>query len=416
MSIGNRQQPNPKPAGKGSKTNPLREKQPRNPNGKTPSPVFRNFIFSMMMIVGAFMLLGALVGWVGFNDGEEQSNVYMTVTVEGYLAEQFELAVKDFTSGNYPLARERLIYVLSVRPDYQPAIDLLADVSALMNITVEPTSVEPTPTITPSPTPDFRPAEDQIVTIKSLLASSQWDQALDAIANLRKLYPDHNVTEVDGMVYLALRNRGEDKILNRGDLEGGIYDFTLAESFGPLDGEAENYRTWARLYLLGNAYWGAYPEEAAYYYGQLVAAAPGLTDASGVSAFYRYWASLLQQAEMLAAEGKWCQASDKMVHVLGTWDQSYVYPTATRVYRECLALTPSVTPTFSASQTPTPSMTPTPGGVVESPTFTFTPTSDVPVNTNTPTPSFTPTFTPTPEPPVSEPEESPTYTFTPDGN
>ena len=132
-----------------------------------------------------------------------------------------------------------------------------------------------------------------------------------------------------------MRNRGIDKILNRGDLEGGIYDFTLAENFGPLDGETENYRTWARLYLLGNAFWGAYPEQAAYYYGQLVSAAPSITDASGVSAFYRFWASLLQQAEFLVKDENWCEASDKMVHVLGTWDQAYVYPTATWVYNQC---------------------------------------------------------------------------------
>ncbi len=67
---------------------------------------------------------------------------------------------------------------------------------------------------------------------------------------------------MDGLIYLCLRNRGIEKILS-GQLESGIYDFTLAEQFGPLDGETENYRNWARLYLLGNAFWGAYPEQAA---------------------------------------------------------------------------------------------------------------------------------------------------------
>jgi len=362
-----------------------------------------------MVILGAFMLLGALVGWLGYRDGAKQFYAIQTATVEGYLSDQFELAVEDFTDGNYFLARERLNYVLSEKPDYQPAIDLMKDVNQLLNIPETPTSAVPLPSATPSPTRDMRPALDQYNTAVELLAAEQWDQALDAIANLRQTAVGYESVNVDGMIYVALRNRGVDKILNRGDLEGGIYDFTLAETFGPLDGEAENYRTWARLYLLGNAYWGAYPEDAAYYYGQLVAAAPSITDASGVSAFYRYWASLLQQAEMLAVEGKWCESSDKMIHVLGTWDQAYVYPTATYVYQQCLAGTPSITPTLSATETftttpgtPSSTLTPTSGGGGSS-TNTFTPS---PEQTNTSTPE--PTFTSTPEP-------TQTFTPTPDG-
>jgi cell division septation protein DedD len=281
------------------------------------------------------------------------------------------------------------------------------DVEVVLGYTSTP--LPPTATPTPSPTPDMRPAEDQYNSVIQVMSLGEWQQALDMLANLRKNHPDFKIVEVDGLIYISLRNLGIQKI-NSGELEGGIYDFTLAEQFGPIDGEAQNYRDWARLYLLGNAFWGAYPEQAAYYYGQLVSAAPSITDSSGVSAFYRYWASLLQIGENLAKEEKWCQANDQMVTVLGVWDQNYVYPTATWIYEQCLKGTPSITPTYTITTTPS-TVTPTPGTpspTTLTPTFTNTPEAPTQTYTNTPvTPSSTPetpTLTPTP-----------TATFTPEG-
>ena len=43
----------------------------------------------------------------------------------------------------------------------------------------------------------------------------------------------------------------------KGNLEGGIYDLTLAERFAPIDKDADGFRSWARYYsnrikFLGN--------------------------------------------------------------------------------------------------------------------------------------------------------------------
>lgn len=390
-------------------TKPNRPKQPQEPGqtkankvvehrsggNQDPSPKkgWLNILMAGVLFIGALMLLGAVSGWLGYQSGQEQYKSQVTVTVDAYLASQFAQAIDDVTNENYQLAAERLEYILSVKPNYQPAQDLLADLNVIMNVTATPTSVPATPT--PSPTPDLRPAEEMYASVLSLISVQSWNVALDTLANLRKTSPDYKIVEVDGLIFLCLRNRGVEKILN-GDLEGGIYDFLLAEQFGPLDGETENYRNWARLYLLGNAFWGAYPEQAAYYYGQLVSAAPSITDASGVSSFYRYWASLLQMAENLAKEEKWCESSEGMVHVLGTWDQAYVYPTATYVYEKCLLGTPSVTPTPTI--TPTLSETYTPTGSAAGPTDTPTLTSTVTPGGTGNTPTFTPTPTVTPNP------------------
>lgn len=361
---------------------------PSGPLPEKPEPSPRkgwlNFVMAAILFLGALMLLGAVSGWMGYQSGQEQHYAQITVTVDAYLTSQFSQAIEDVANENYQLAIERLEYILSVKPNYQPAQDLLRDVSILLNVTPTPTAVPATPT--PSPTPDLRPAEDMFNSVLSLISVQSWDMALDTLANLRKTNPDYKIVEVDGLIFISLRNRGVEKIMN-GDLEGGIYDFLLAEQFGPLDGETENYRNWARLYLLGNAFWGAYPEQAAYYYGQLVSAAPSITDASGVSSFYRYWASLLQMAENLAKEKKWCESSAGMVHVLGTWDQAYVYPTATYVYEQCLLGTPSVTPTPTITPTLSETYTPTgeTGGPTSPPVPTDTPVSPAPTITPSPT-------------------------------
>ena len=56
---------------------------------------------------------------------------------------------------------------------------------------------------------------------------------------MRKYDPNYNTSLVDGMYYFALRNYGYDLITKQGNLEGGIYQLTLAERFGPLDRELE---------------------------------------------------------------------------------------------------------------------------------------------------------------------------------
>ncbi|MEK6223145.1 MAG: hypothetical protein N2D54_12945, partial [Chloroflexota bacterium] len=151
-----------------------------------------------------------------------------------------------------------------------------------------------------------------------------------------------------------LRNQGVSKILDDGNLEGGIYDLSLAEKIGPLDVHANTYREWARLYILGNSFYGAYPETAAQYFGQLAASAPNLQDASGETAFFRYWMSLIHIADFLAAKDEFCNAKYQYQSAFEIYSTDRIAVTAHFIEAKCIpTLTPSPIPSQTASPTPT---------------------------------------------------------------
>ena len=82
-----------------------------------------------------------------------------------------------------------------------------------------------------------------------------WPHAIENLDTLRRKDSTYRTAEVDGMYYFSLRNYGYDLITKQGNLEGGIYQLTLAERFGPLDSTANGLREGARLYILGASFW-----------------------------------------------------------------------------------------------------------------------------------------------------------------
>ncbi|GAH16225.1 unnamed protein product, partial [marine sediment metagenome] len=109
------------------------------------------------------------------------------------------------------------------------------------------------------PTPDMRGAEDLFSHSQILLADQKWTEAIDTLLKLRKDDPDYQTVKVDSMLYVALGNRGVERILREGDLEGGTYDLALAEKFGPLDVEASSMRTWVPSKLVRSLIPDKYP-------------------------------------------------------------------------------------------------------------------------------------------------------------
>lgn len=399
------------------------DKRPGCLRGLLRSPVV---ILTLVVLLG-LLLVSAASAAVGWSVGIGEFNATATIDAGLYMLDQYNQAMTEMEAGQYSLARQRLEYIFLQDAEFLDVRQQLINVLAITGITAQPTSFEPTAT----PTLDPRPIDQLFAAAQGLINARDWSNAIDTLLALRKADPNYRTADVDGWLYAALRNRGVQNILERGLFEPGLYDFALAESFGPLDGLASSYREWARLYLFGNAFWLAYPQDAAYYYGLLTGLAPDLRDASGLSAFYRYRQSLIHWGDQLAAEGQWCEAYEKYQMAQAAAPAAALQPTADNAIFECIG--PSATKTILPSLTVSPTITPTPS--VTLPGLTFTPSytsspgptatpsntsppsdtplvpSDTPVPSETPTPSVTPTPSETPTPTLT-PTETPTETVT----
>lgn len=381
-------------------TAPSKIRAPANlpPAGDRRPGCIRGFLRSPIVIAALAVLLGlflvsAASAAVGWSLGSGEYNATATIEAGLYMLDQYNLALADIEAGNYTLAQDRLEFIFGQDPEFLDVRDQLVNVMVIVGANPQATSVSPLEP-TPTPTQDPRPKEQLFAAAQSLIVAHDWTAAIDTLLALRKADPAYRTADVDGWMFAALRNRGVQNILEHGLFEPGLYDFALAEAFGPLDNEAEALRNGARYFLYGNAFWLAYPQDAAYYYGLSMSIAPGLIDSTGQSAFSRFWQSLVQYGDQLAAEGEWCDAYEAYQDALRARADSDVQATAQEALVHCLgpSETPSNTPVFTLTPsatvpgpTATPSNTNTPGA------------SDTPTNTvapsETPTPSVTPTAT-----------------------
>jgi tetratricopeptide (TPR) repeat protein len=289
-------------------------------------------------ILWAFLgvLLLALIaggsGFAGYNTAIDQRTRHQSTQMAGEAANQYVLAQEDIAKGNYDLARQRLEYLIQIDPNYPNVSDQLAFVLTQQRITASPTFA-PTPTLTP--TPDFRTRDELFAQAQNMLIAREWTNTIDTLLLLRKNYPDFMAVKVDDMLFVALRNRGVDKIAQLHDLEGGNYDLTLAERFGPLDSEARNWRDWAELYIRGASFWDVDWGQALSYFSQLATTAPNLSDISGWTASNRYLDALVGYGEWLANKGQWCDAQTQYDTYMTLLASSQVEPTAVFVAEQC---------------------------------------------------------------------------------
>ncbi len=305
------------------------------------------------LLVVVMIALGALGG---YQSGLGVRRHAEATLVARQLGEQMALAQDDVEAGRYDIARQRLEYIIENEPDYPGAVELLTQVEVLSHVT--PT-VTPTLTPTLTPTPDLSGAESIYARVQDLMAQEDWEGAVNALDELRKTAPDFRTADVDGLYYMALRNAGVAKIVADGELENGIYYLTQAERFGPLDGYADGLRAGARLYITGASFWELDWGQALYYFDQVYRTWPNLWDsASGYTAADRFRLASLHYGDILADQGKWCQAENNYDNAQAIYNDPQVAPTAQYVYRKCHP--PTATP-LPVTATPTPGApTPTP--------------------------------------------------------
>ncbi len=314
---------------------------------KPPSPIRWVILIGILGLIGV-AFLSAFAGYASGINARKAAEA----TQAGLLAkEQYELALQEMASKDYVRARQRLEYIIQIAPDYPGAAEKLAEVIFEASITATPT-VAPSPTV--SPTPDLRGAEERLEAAKQQIFNSQWAAAIDTLLLLRKAEPNFQPAVVDGLLYLAYRNSGRDKILKEANLEGGIYELTLAEKFGPLDTEAKGLQNWARLYLLGASYWDVDWGQVVYYFAQVAPAVPNLRDGTGWTATDRYRIALGKYAEQLLARKEWCTAMEIYQQALSYGGDQSLQEGYNRAYEKCVGS--QVTPTEA---TPPPAEVPT---------------------------------------------------------
>jgi len=323
------------------------------PAAKNISSWLSLFVILLLLFVGIFG---------GYNAGIGQRLQTQRTNLAGQVTEQFQLGLQAMEQGRYEVARQHFEFVLRNAPDYPGIQDAYAELLLKISISLTPSPV-PSPTI--SPTPDLRAAEEIFTNARQLLFSEDWDGAVAALDSLRRVDPTYQVAVVDGMYYMALRNRGLAKIFAPAcqdtNLEGGIYDLTLAERFGSLDSYAEGLRSNARLYITAASFWELDWTQAQYLFDQVARATPNLMDASCKTATERYRTATIQRAEELLAAEDFCGAQEQfdLAFAIASNNNQEYYPTATEVYLQC---NPPPPPPPQATPTPegTPTATPTP--------------------------------------------------------
>src|SRR5688572_85343 len=251
----------------------------------------RTFLFSA---IGLIIVL-VLAVLAGYGSGIRVRRNTQSSVLAQQLSEQFQFALVDMEFGRYANAQQRLEFIIANDPTFPGAQEKLTEVLVLRNV--------PTPTLTPVPTttPDFTGAEQAFARAQQLMAAQDWPGAISALDEMRKLDPNYQTSLVDGMYYFALRNYGYSLITSQGNLEGGIYQLTLAERFGPLDRDSNGLREGARYYLIGASFWELDWEQALFYFDQVYRGWSGLWDGT-MRASERYWFAAMRYADQLVGE------------------------------------------------------------------------------------------------------------------
>jgi tetratricopeptide (TPR) repeat protein len=319
----------------------------------------------LIFIALAIILVGIGAGsYLGYQSGIQDRTDRAASQKVMEAATHFQNGLDAMNENQYSIAKAQFEYVITVDPNFPGVADKLAEVMiALIPTTIPTATLTPTPEFTP--TPDMRGEEQIFTQIQSLLAAKNWDSAITSIESLRTKNLTYKTIQVDGFYYVALRNRGVDKILRLGDLEGGMYDLALAARFGPLDGQADGYRLYARYYEIGASFWEVDWEKAYNYFMQVAPYLPNLRDASNVFAIDRYRQAATHFAQKLMDAGDACKAKKILDDVLkNNYRNATTEPLATKVAEACNPPTQTpkpVTPTLTATLSLTP-IGPTPGG------------------------------------------------------
>lgn len=261
---------------------------------------------------------------------------------------QYELGLQDVKDNNLSMAKRRLEYVIQIYPGYPGAADKLAEVMVQMAQAGNTTS-QPVEMATAEPTKDTRGAAAIFATAKQQMAAQDWRSLYTSINSLRDLDPTYEAVQADGLYYLAMRNMGIINISN-GNMEKGLYNFSVAEKIGPLDADAESYRTWARMFLNAAAGYEVVWSRAVDGFATLYNMVPNMIDFNGITVREYYARSLAGYGDFLQSTYDWCGAVTQYEASQGIMSLQRVIDLLPDAREKCA--NPPATPTPEATPTP----------------------------------------------------------------
>ena len=315
----------------------------------------------LLWVLPVALLLLGLAAAVGYFVGQSERDQAEIEQVSSIVQEQFTLGLIDLDEERYDIARQRFEYIIQLNPTFPEAPERLAE--ALLGLS-EPLAVVPT-SLAVTPTPNLSPIQDIFDQAQEAFEDGDWDLTIAHLLAMRAKDSEFRAVEADGLMYAALRNRGIRRISQDKLLEEGIYDLSLAKSFALLDEDANNWRSWAQLYLTANSFYGLNWEQAAFYFEVVYSVAPGIRN----DVAWKYAQSLTMFALLLASGGDPCSAEEYLDLSLEVIINEDLEPTATAVHEACQTATapppapqPTATATVDGTDLPPPTETPTPDG------------------------------------------------------
>ena len=327
---------------------------------------------SLVILLLAIIIAAAVFG--GYRAGLNDRNDVVATTQANELRLQYQLAVEDLAAARYLFAINRLEYILSVEPDFADAESLLVQARSQAQDAAVPPTAAPTPTLMAD---DVTP-EELFAGVEAVYAAGNWHATVQQVTALRVTFPEFMRVRVDGILFVALRSRGIERIDND-ELELGIFDLEQAEQIGPLDVEAQQYQQWASLYINGTAFWGFNWPRAIEAFETLYLLGPFFKDTMP-----RLSAAHVAYGDELALAGDPCNAALEYAAALSVIASDTVEEKRAEAESVCTELTP--TPggeaTSDPKATPDPEATPAEGELALTPEAS---TPDLEEATATPT-------------------------------
>jgi len=339
---------NPDPAQEPEGTTKEIKPTPRKKLGGRIGRFFLNLlIFVLIVGIGIF---GGYTAGINIRVAKESE------LVTQQLSDQFSRALVDIQFGSYSAAQQRLEYIIKIDPSFPGAMDKLTEVMVLSTVPTATPVVSPTPELIV----DDTNYEGLLAQAQQLVAAGQWQNALTVLDTLRAKDVTFHTVAVDGMYYFSLRNLGVD-LIKAGNLEGGIYELSLAERFAPLDSVAHILRDNARFYITAASFWELDWKLASDYFYQLNGS--GIWDGT-MTATERYRIAAMRYGDQLFEQGDFCTAYDQYqsAQTVGALDEQAA-KNANQAYQACYPPTGTPAPTATvgpAATTPPPTSYPNP--------------------------------------------------------